>query len=60
MYRGFLGNAAAALTLLALGGCVQFPRHSNTMVFGTVTNVGLTVGPGATSVPSISVGYKRE
>ena len=35
-------------------------RHSNTMVFGTNTSFGISVGADATTTPNISVGYKRQ
>lgn len=46
--------------MTALGGCVQATRHSNAIVFGTNTSFGIKVGPNATSVPSITVGYDRQ
>jgi hypothetical protein len=51
---------AAVIGAGALSGCVQMTRHSNTMVFGTNTTLGITVGTGATSTPGISVGYQRQ
>jgi len=48
------------LAALALGGCVQATRHSNTMVFGTNTTVGLKVGAATGEVPEILVGYDRQ
>jgi hypothetical protein len=47
-------------TAISLSGCVQMTQHSNMMVFGTTTSVGLTVGTSATNVPEIAVGYKRQ
>jgi hypothetical protein len=51
---------AAAAVLMATSGCVQATRHSNTMVFGTNTSLGLKVGNDANQVPSILVGYDRQ
>lgn len=45
---------------LSVGGCVQATRHSNTMVFGTNTVFGIEAGQSANSVPSVTVGYKRQ
>jgi hypothetical protein len=52
--------AAGVAMAVALSGCVQATRHSNAIVFGTNTSLGVTVGPNAASVPSISVGYNRQ
>jgi hypothetical protein len=35
-------------------------RHSNMVVFGTNTSLGIRVGTSATSVPEIQVGYSRQ
>ncbi len=49
------------LGLIALtAGCVQATRHSNTMVFGTSTNVGLKVGQNVNQVPELLIGYDRQ
>lgn len=45
---------------VALGGCVQATRHSNTMVFGTNTSFGIKVGTDVAQVPGIQVGYNRQ
>lgn len=54
--------AAVVFTVLALlsSGCIQATRHSNTMLFGTNTHLGIRAGPNATSVPEIDVGYSRQ
>lgn len=52
--------AAGVAMAVALSGCVQATRHSNAIVFGTNTSLGIKVGPNATSVPSIVVGYDRQ
>jgi|GEM_PF-2918335 len=49
------------LGLIALtAGCVQATRHSNVMVFGTSTNVGVKVGQNVNQVPEILIGYDRQ
>ncbi|WP_430415686.1 hypothetical protein [Parasphingorhabdus sp.] len=49
------------LGLIALtAGCVQATRHSNTMIFGTSTNVGVKVGQNVNQVPEILIGYDRQ
>jgi hypothetical protein len=51
-----LGMMAASL----LGGCTQMTRHSNMMIFGTNTVVGLRAGTTSTSVPEVALGYARQ
>jgi len=60
MHRRFHAQLAAlaALPLLA-GGCAMMP-HSNMVVFGTNTVLGVRVGTAATQVPSIDIGYSRQ
>lgn len=58
-------RTGAALTALAAlpgftGGCVQMTRHSNMMIFGTNTVVGIRAGTGPTSVPEVAIGYARQ
>lgn len=60
MHRGLHGSLIGTVAALSLGGCMQMTRHSNTLVFGTNTSFGVTVGADATSTPSISVGFKRQ
>jgi hypothetical protein len=61
MRRGFCRIAFTALMLAGgLSGCVQMTRHSNTMVFGTNTSFGITVGQDAAATPSLKVGYARQ
>jgi len=50
--------ACAALPLL--GGCVQATRHSNTMVFGTNTTVGVKVGRDVNQMPNVLIAYDRQ
>ena len=45
---------------IALGGCVQATRHSNTMIFGTNTTFGIKVGTATGETPKIVVGYDRQ
>lgn len=52
--------ACSAALVLALSGCVQATRHSNAIVFGTNTSLGVNVGAGSTSVPGINIGYNRQ
>ncbi len=49
-----------AVSVPALAGCVQATRHSNTMVFGTSTTVGLKAGQNVNQVPEILVAYDRQ
>lgn len=61
MYRRFNGTIAALISLpLMTTGCVQATRHSNTMIFGTNTSVGLKVGTDVAEIPGILVGYNRQ
>ena len=56
-----LYKLAAALSIaLAAGGCVQATRHSNTMVFGTNTSIGVKIGASAASIPEVQLGYARQ
>jgi hypothetical protein len=55
-YVGLL--ACAALPLV--GGCVQATRHSNTMVFGTTTTVGVKVGRDVNQMPNVLIAYDRQ
>lgn len=56
-WRLMVSAAALAVTL---SGCVQATRHSNAIVFGTNTSLGIKVGPDATTTPGISIGYSRQ
>lgn len=61
MYRRFYAQLAAIAALPALaGGCTQMTRHSNMIIFGTNTVVGVRVGVSATQVPSVDVGFNRQ
>lgn len=60
MYRRLYRFASPLILLLASGGCVQATRHSNTMLFGTNTVVGLRVGTNVGQVPSVDFGYTRQ
>lgn len=55
----YVGLLACALLPL-LGGCVQATRHSNTMVFGTNTTVGVKVGRDVHQMPNVLIAYDRQ
>lgn len=64
MYSKFLDRKRfAGLALLALvlssTACTQMMRHSNTLVFGTDTNIGVKLGQDVNQIPSIEIGYGR-
>ena len=56
----FLKVAGVVLAVVSVAGCSQMTKHSNTMLFGTNTKVGLDVGLDATQVPNITVGFRRQ
>nr|WP_137678074.1 hypothetical protein [Parerythrobacter lutipelagi] len=58
--RKLAAFTAALVALPLLGGCVQATRHSNTMVFGTSTTVGLKVGQDVNQVPQVLIAYDRQ
>ncbi|WP_299328347.1 hypothetical protein [Parasphingopyxis sp.] len=58
--RSIVKCAIVGVAAVALTGCYQMTRHSNTMVFGTNTVGGLDIGTDATNVPGITVGYNRQ
>lgn len=45
---------ATALVIagVGLGGCTQMTKHSNTLVFGTNTTVGVKIGQDANQTPT--------
>lgn len=47
-------------TWLALAGCTSTPRHTNTLIFGTNTVVGLNVAQESAASAGVIVGYKRQ
>ena len=51
--------ALAALTL-GLTACTQMTKHSNTLVFGTNTSIGVNVGTNAAQTPTIQIGIQRQ
>lgn len=51
--------ASVAALALILSGC-STPQHTNLLIFGTNTVVGLKVGADATQTPAIQVGYTRQ
>jgi hypothetical protein len=60
MHSRLYKQLAALVIVAATSGCVQATRHSNTMVFGTNTSLGIKVGTDTAQVPSINVGYERQ
>lgn len=61
MYRRLHAQLAPLILLpLLAGGCVQMTRHSNMMIFGTNTVVGVRAGTNATSVPEVAIGFTRQ
>ncbi|MBL4639737.1 MAG: hypothetical protein JKY57_04330 [Kordiimonadaceae bacterium] len=44
----------------SIAGCAQMTRHSNTLVFGTNTSIGVNVGTDATQTPTIQIGFQRQ
>lgn len=60
MRSGLYRNVAALTAMVALSGCVQATRHSNTMIFGTNTHFGIRAGTTPTSVPEVNIGYSRQ
>lgn len=60
-FHGQIGRGIAlTVSVIALSGCVQATRHSNTMVFGTNTTVGFKVGQNVNQVPEIMLAYDRQ
>lgn len=55
-----LHTKLVALALIPLMAGCQSTRHSNTMVFGTNTTVGLKVGTNVNQVPEIMLAYDRQ
>ncbi len=51
--------ASATALALILSGCAT-PRHTNLLIFGTNTVVGLKVGADATQTPAIQLAYSRQ
>ncbi len=60
MFRKQYGTLIAVALLPALAGCVQATRHSNTMVFGTNTTVGVKVGQDVNQMPQVLIAYDRQ
>lgn len=60
MHRRSVAYPAALAALSLCTGCVQATRHSNTMLFGTNTHLGIRAGASAASVPEIAIGYGRQ
>ena len=60
MQRTVCAIAVSVSVVLLASGCTQMTRHSNTMIFGTNTQFGISAGTDATAVPSVNVGYRRQ
>ncbi len=60
MHSRLYKKIGAAALIVTTAGCMQATRHSNTMVFGTNTNVGVKVGQNVNQVPEILIGYDRQ
>lgn len=54
------GISLTALALAAATGCMQAPRHTNTLMFATNTKAGLHVGVDEKQIPQILIGYDRQ
>ncbi|MBX9859399.1 MAG: hypothetical protein K2Y20_07395 [Sphingomonas sp.] len=52
--------AATIIAAAALSGCATTPRHTNLLIFGTNTQLGIKVGADATQTPAIQLGYNRQ
>ncbi len=59
MHSGLLKLAGALACTAGLTAC-EMPRHSNTLLFGTNTNLGINVGTDASKTPNVSIGYQRQ
>ncbi len=60
MFGGLHRLAICPIAAIALQGCVQATRHSNTMLFATNTSFGLKAGNSAAQIPEMTVGYNRQ
>lgn len=62
MYRRVLKFGCIVMLPFAagLGGCAQMTRHSNTLVFGTDTTLGVKLGQSASQAPAVEIGYNRQ
>ncbi len=59
--RSELFRATITLAIVGVcGGCSQTTRHSNTMIFGTNTSLGIKAGTDTAKIPSFLVGYDRQ
>lgn len=52
--------AGLSLLVVGLGACSQTTRHSNTLMFGTNTSVGVNVGKDASQTPTVQIGFQRQ
>lgn len=60
MRRRFLLQVTMVSGLAAAAGGCAMVDHSNTMLFGTNTAVGVQVGVDTNNVPSVNIGYRRQ
>jgi hypothetical protein len=60
MYSRFYAKIGALALIGLTVGCVQATRHSNTMIFGTNTTVGIKVGRDVNQMPSVLIAYDRQ
>jgi hypothetical protein len=51
--------AAASAALLVLAGC-STPKHTDLLVFGTNTSLGVSIKGDATSTAGVDIGYRRQ
>ncbi len=58
-FKKLTGAWALAATGLILGGC-STPHHTDLLVFGTNTQLGISVSAEATANPGITIGFRRQ
>lgn len=49
-----------SLAVVSLAACSQMQKHSNMLVFGTNTSIGLNVGKDASQTPTVQIGVNRQ
>lgn len=52
--------AGVSLVAIGLGACSQMQKHSNMLVFGTNTTVGVNLGKDASQTPTVQIGFNRQ
>lgn len=55
-----LKYGSVAALAIGLGACSQATRHSNTLMFGTNTSVGVNIGKDASQTPTVQIGFQRQ